>query len=135
MPANVLAVPSKGTIVQYQSNPSPLVFTTITHQGSITGLGLAVKMEDVTSQDSTKPWRDFVPTLLDAGAISFDMFFQPADAGHKAILKLFTDRGLGGVAGAPIPFKLIFSDEGLTTWPFDGFIQDFKQSATVDGVL
>lgn len=130
----VLAVPSKGTIVQYQSTASPQAFTTITHQGSITGLGLTVKVEDVTSQDSGSPWRDFVPTLLDPGAISFDMFFQPALAAHKAVLALFTGRGLT-TPGEPIPFKLTFSDQALTIWLFSGFITDFKQTATVDGVL
>ncbi len=133
--SNVLAVPSKGTQVYYGSSASPPAYTVIARQASITGLGLSVKVEDVTAQDSGTPWRQYVPTLLDGGDVSFDMFFLPSDAGQKAVLTLFTDRGLNGTPGLPIPFKIVFSDAALTVWTFDGFVTGFKMTATVDGVL
>lgn len=133
--SNVLAVPSKGTQVFYGDTSSPPNYTVIARQASITGLGLSVKTEDVTAQDSGTPWRQYVPTLLDGGDISFDMFFLPSDTGQKAVLKLFTDRGLNSTPGLPIPFKVVFSDAALTVWLFNGFVTGFKMTATVDGVL
>lgn len=133
--SNVLAVPSKGTQLFYGDNSSPPVYTVISRQGSLTGLGLSVKLEDVTAQDSGTPWRQYVPTLLDGGDVAFDIFFLPDDAGQKAVLKLFTDRGLNATPGLPIPFKILFSNAAGTIWTFDGFVSAFKMSATVDGVL
>jgi len=133
--SNVLAVPSKGTQLFYGDTSSPPVYTVISRQGSLTGLEMAGKEEDVTAQDSGTPWRDWIITLLDAGHIALDMFFLPADTSQKAVLLLFTQRGLNNTPGLPIPFKLLFSDVAGTVWTFNGFIATFKISATVDGVI
>ncbi len=133
--STVIAVPSKGCIIQLSPTQSPIAYQTVSHQGTITGLGMSVKMEDVSQQDSGHPFRDFVPTLIDPGSAAFVIFLQPASASHKLLLKLFTDRGADGVAGAPIPTQIVFSDVALTTWPFNSFIQDFKCDEPVDGVI
>lgn len=132
---NLLAVPSKGTQLFYGNAESPPVYTVISRQGSLTGLGLSVKTEDVTAQDSGTPWRQYVPTLLDGGNVAFDVFFLPSDPGQNDVLALFTGRGLNNTPGLPIPFKILFSDPDATIWTFDGFVTGFKMSATVDGVL
>jgi hypothetical protein len=135
MSTNIIAVPSKGCILQYSPTSSPIAYVTIAHQGTLTGLSMSVKIDDVTQQDSGAPYRDFVPTLIDPGTIAFDLFFQPGTTTHKAVLKLFTDRGADSTPGSLIPFNLIFSDAALTTWTFNGFIADFKTSLPVDGVI
>ena len=131
----VIAVPSKGCIVQFSPSQSPIVYQTVAHQGTITGLNMSVKLEDVSQQDSGHPFRDFVPTLIDPGAAAFLIYLQPASAGHKLILKMFTDRGADSTPGAPIPMQIVFSDAALTTWSFNGFVQDFKCDESVDGVI
>ena len=132
--AGLLAVPSKGTQVFYGSAASPPVYTVISRQGSITGLGLTVKTVDVTAQDSGTPWRQYIVTLLDGGNVQFKMFFIPGDVGQNAYLALFTGRGLNNTPGLPIPFKLLFADPDATVWTFNGFVTAFKITATVDGV-
>ena len=126
--AGLLAVPSKGTQLYYGNFPatSPQTYTVISRQGSLTGLGLSVKTEDVTAQDSGTPWRQYVPTLLDGGNLSFDMFFIPGDVGQNAVLALFTGRGWNNTPGLPIPFKLVFSDPDATVWTYNGFVTSFK---------
>lgn len=133
--SNVLAVPSKGTQLYYGNTASPPVYTVISRQGSLNGPDMSAKEEDVTAQDSGTPWRQYVITLLDAGHISLDVFFLPNDTAQKAVLALFVNRGLNNTPGLPIPFKLVFSDADATVWTMDGFINAFKVSATVDGVL
>src|SRR6266850_2581993 len=133
--SNLIAIPSKGCIVRFSSTQSPIAYQTVTHQGTITGLNMSAKMEDVTQQDSGFPFRDFVPTLIDPGSAAFLVFFQPALAAHKLLLKLFTDRGADSTAGAPIPTEIVFSDTALTTWTFNAFIQDMKFDESVDGVI
>jgi hypothetical protein len=132
--AGLLAVPSKGTQIFYGSTSSPPIYTLISRQGSITGPGMTVKTQDVTAQDSGSPWRQYVPTLLDGGNITFKMFFIPGDVGQNAFLALFTGRGLNNTPGLPIPFKLLFADPDGTIWTFNGFVTTFKITATVDGV-
>jgi hypothetical protein len=91
-------------------------------------------MEDVTNNNTNNPWRRKIPTLLDAGDMAFDLYFIPNDAGHKAIVALFTNRGLPTAPGVPIQFKLVFSDVGQTTWYFDGFISKLDLSGVIDSV-
>lgn len=129
-----LALPAIGTLLAYGDGNSPEVYTLITNDSSITGLGLSVNMVDVTNHSQGNPWRNKVPTLLDSGDISFDMFFIPNDAGHKALLLLFTNRGLA-TAGTPIPFRQTFPDTAATKWYFQGFISKMSFSEAVDNVV
>lgn len=133
--STIIAVPSKGCIIRISPTQSPIAYQTVAHQGTITGLNMSTKMEDVTQQDSGYPFRDFVPTLIDPGSASFTIFLQPATAGHKLLLTLFTNRGADATPGAPIPTEIVFSDVALTTWTFNSFIQDFKCDEPVDGVI
>lgn len=130
-----LALPAIGTLLEYGSGGSPETWTLITNDSSITGLGLSVNMVDVTNHSQGNPWRNKVPTLLDSGDISFEMFFIPSDSGHKALLALYTGRGLASGAGTPIPFRQTFPDTAATKWYFQGFISKLNFTEPVDNVV
>lgn len=127
-----LAIPAIGTLLKYGNGMSPQTYTLITNDASITGLGLSVNMVDVTNHSQGFPWVQMVPVLLNSGDMSFDMYFIPGDAGHKAILALFTARGLG-TAGTPIPFQLTYPD--ATIWLFQGFISKMNFSEPTNNVI
>lgn len=129
-----LALGAIGTQVFYGDGASPEAWTLITNASSYTGPTMSGNVVDVTNNNTTNPWRRKVVTLLDPGEIPFDMYFIPSDTGQKAILSLFTTRGLGS-AQTPIPFKVTFADVAATTWLFSGFISKFSISAAVDNVV
>ena len=123
-----------GTAVWYGDGASPETWTQITNQSSLTGLTMSGAVVDVTNNNTTAPWRKKVVTLLDPGDISFDMYFIASDVGHKAILALFTTRGLL-TAQTPIPFRIVFADAAATTWYVSGFVSKFSMLAAVADVV
>ena len=59
---------------------------------SISGPGLSLDVEDVTSHDSTEAWEEVVATILRTGEISVDIVYDPNNATHKnAALGLLND--------------------------------------------
>jgi predicted secreted protein len=131
-----LGLPAIGSALYYGDGASPEAWQIIGNRSSITGLSTAATVIDVTNNNTVgAAWRNKIPTLLDAGTMSFDLFFIPSDAGHKALIQLFVGRGLAGVQGVPIPFKYVFPDSGNTTWYFQGFVTKLNQSAAVDNVI
>ena len=123
-----IAQPAINTLVQMGDGNSPEVFTTVANVSSITGLGLSAMVQDVTSHSTAVPWREKITTLLDAGDLSFDIFFIPNDTGHKALLAVFTGRTLKD-------WRLVFPDTNATKWLFQAYISKFSMSAPVDGVI
>jgi hypothetical protein len=130
----LLALPSIGSQLWYGDGASPENWTLITNAAQYKGLSLSGKAEDVTNNNTTNPWRRKIVTLLDAGDMQFDLYFIPNDSGHKAIVALFTGRGLPGAPNVPIQFKLVFSDAAQTPWYFDGFITKLDLAGTIDSV-
>lgn len=131
------AQPSINTLLQLGDGNSPETYTTIANVGDINGPALAATVVDVTSHSTGNPWREKLTTLLDSGKITFKLFFIVNDAGHKALLNLFTTRGIGGtptVAGSPIPLRIVFPDQNATKYFYAVYISTFAIVSTVAGV-
>lgn len=132
MSTTPIAVAAINTFIQLGNGSSPEVYATLANVSSITGPGLSANVVDVTSHSSSTPWREKITTLLDAGDVTFDLFFVPNDTGHKALLTLFTSRG----SGVPSPFALSFpTTPSRTVWTFDGWVSKFSTSEPVDNVI
>lgn len=129
-----LALGAIGTAIYYGNGMSPQTYTQFTNAASYTGPGMTSTVVDVTNNNTTAPWRQKVVTLLDPGTLTFDMYFIPSDTGHKAILALYTTRGLN-TAQNPIPLKVVFADVAQTSWLFSGFISKFSIVAGVADVV
>ena len=99
---------------------------------SISGPGLSLDTEDVTSHDSTGAWEEVVATILRSGEISLDLVYDPAHATHKyAVGGLIYDL----VQRTAIEFTLTFPDAAPTTWTFDAYVTGFEPTGPVDGAL
>ena len=98
---------------------------------NISGPGLSLDTEDVTSHDSTGAWEEVVGTILRSGEITLDLVYDPANATHDASTGLIAKM----VARTSDEYTLVFSDSGSTTWTFDAYVTGFEPSASVDGAL
>ena len=99
---------------------------------SISGPGLSLDTEDVTSHDSTGAWEEVVGTILRSGEISMDIVYDPATATHK--------NAAGGLlydlaSRAPITLTLKFPDAATTEWTFSALVTAFEPSMPHDGAL
>jgi len=99
---------------------------------SISGPGLSLDTEDVTSHDSTGGWEEVVGTILRSGELSLDIVYDPAHAAHKyAAGGLIYDL----VQKTEIELTMEFPDDATTTWTFSGLWVGFEPNAPVDGAL
>lgn len=138
--------PAINTLFKAGNAASPEVFNTVANVGDLNEiLSMTTDTADVTSHSTSVPWSQIIPTILNGGKVTFPLFFIPSSGaasggvlGHNdtaGFMKLFTDRGAGGVAGVPINFKVVFPDVAATTYNFQGFVTAFKIKAPVKGVL
>lgn len=94
----------------------------------ISGPGLSLDTEDVTTHDQLTAWEEVVGTILRSGEVSLDLVFDPGDASHAGLLA-------GLVGKAAVAFELKFPDTAKTMWEFDAFVTGFEPGAPVDGAL
>lgn len=106
-------------------------FTTIAEVTKIGGPKFKLDTKDVTSHSSTGAWREFIPTLLDAGEVSIDGNFIPTNATQSQTSGLLKDMKNRTKRN----FQIVLSDTGGTTWSFAAFVTGFEVSAPVDGEL
>jgi len=106
-------------------------FTTIAQVRNISGPGLSLDVEDVTTHDSTGAWEEVVATILRSGEVTLDLVYDPATATHGW--------GIGLLAVMPRRatrnFQVIFPDAGSTTWSFAADVVNFEPDAPHDGAL
>lgn len=106
--------------------------TTIAQVMDISGPGLSLDTEDVTSHDSTGGWEEVVGTILRSGEISFTIAYDPNAATHKnAAGGLLADLA----ARAAQTYSLVFPSTAAVTWTFSALITGFEPSAPVGGAL
>jgi predicted secreted protein len=106
--------------------------TLIAQIQAISGPGLSLDTEDVTSLDSTGAWEEVVGTILRSGEVTLDIVYDPAAATHKyASGGLLYDMALRTAT----TYTLVFPDTGATEWVFSAFVVGFEPSAPHDGAL
>ena len=96
---------------------------------NLSGPGLSVDTEDVTTHDSTAAWEENVATIIRSGELSMDIVYDPAAATHDAATGLvyrLEDKIYSF-------FKLIFSND--TQWEFSGYVTGFEPGGPVGGAL
>lgn len=106
--------------------------TAIAQIKSISGPGLSVDTEDVTSHDSTGGWEEVVTTILRSGEVSLEIEYDPNAATHK-----YAAGGLLHDLAARVAqtYSLIFPSSPAVTWSFSAFVTAFEPGAPVDGTL
>ncbi len=106
--------------------------TTIAAVSNISGPGLALDTEDVTTHDSASGWEEVVGTILRSGEISLDLVYDPNAATHKnASGGLLYDL----VQRTSTTYSLVFPSSATVTWTFTAFVTGFEPSMPHDGAL
>jgi len=106
--------------------------TTIANVQSISGPGLSLDTEDVTTHDSSGAWEEVVATILRSGEVSFDIVYDPGAATHKyAAGGLLSDLNLR----TSVSYTLVFPSVPAVTWTFTAFVTGFEPPAPHDGAL
>jgi predicted secreted protein len=109
----------------------PETFSTIAEVKSITALNLTIETLDATSHSSTGGYREMLPSFKDAGQLTAELNFVPADP-HQApdtgLIKDFDDR-------VKRNFRLIFPDPDGTQVDFAAYVVGYQVNAPIDGIL
>lgn len=120
--------PGKGTTISVTTaNSTAGGYTAIAQVTSITPPAMAQGEVEVTHLGNT--WRQFIPTVLDGGEVTFTIEWDPAAASHVELLNSFTTQI------SPY-WKVAFPDTGTADAQFVGFLKGFEfGEATVDSVM
>ena len=89
---------------------------------------------DVTDQDSTSGYREFLPGLTDGGAVAFDIGFDPENVNHVQGVGtgLLGDFEQDGCTLAAWQWTLS-TCAGTAIWTWDGYVNSFTQTTPVEG--
>lgn len=121
------------TLLQVGNGASPESFTTIAGVSSINGPDFSVNVVDVTTHSNANPWRSKIPTLLDPGSLSFELFLDPSETTHQedstGVVSMFMNRSVKR-------FKLQFPQPNQASYYIcTGFFSALGQAFPVDGVI
>ena len=122
------ATASYKALLKVGDGATPEIFATIAEVKDIKGPAMKADVEDATSHDSTEGWKEYIPTLIEGGDVSFDIQFVPTGATHSyvaGVLKLMVDRTLRN-------FRLLFPD--TTTWTLPAYVTEFTPENTLKGI-
>ena len=106
--------------------------TTIAQVSNISGPGLSLDTEDVTTHDSASGWEEVVGTILRSGEVTLDLVYDPNEATHK--------HSSGGLlydltSKMAQTFSIVFPSTAAVTWSFSALVTGFEPSAPADGAL
>lgn len=117
-----------GCLLKRGDGASPEVFSTIAEVTGFSGPGEKLDMIECTHMESPNSYKEYIPSLLDAGEISFDINFLPAHTTQTGLRSDMTGRTKRN-------FQIIWSDTGTTTYSFAGYITSFQPSAKINDKL
>lgn len=122
------AVSSFGTFLKAGNGGTPTeTFTTIAEVKDISGPSWTVDTEEVTNHSTVGGYKEYIPTLLDGGDVTFDLNFYN-DTTHAA---LWTDMA----ARTRRTFQVVFPYSGTNTVTFKAYVTEIGHEAPVQGVL
>ena len=128
------ALSSFGTFLKIGNGGTPTeTFTTIAEVRDISGPAFALGTEDVTNHDSAG-WREHIPTIIEAGQVTFDLNFKGDATQGFGSGSLYDDM----VDKTKRNFQIVLpSGVGATndTGAFAAYVTGFELSAPVEGVL
>ncbi len=125
------ATASFGTLLKLGDGGGTEAFATIAEVKNIKGPKLKMDTIEVTSHSSASATREFIAGLLDAGEVTFDFNWIPANATQSysaGILKDWVNRTKRN-------FQLVWPAASPVTWTFAAFVTGFEPDASVDGAL
>lgn len=103
-------------------------FTTVAEVTNISGPSESLETIDATHMTSPGARREYIASLLDSGEVSFDLNFLPSDANQNGVRNDISNR-------VRRRWQIVWTDESLTTYEFDGFVVQWEPSAQIDDKL
>jgi hypothetical protein len=79
---------------QFLRSPDGVTYTKFAEVIKIDNSGMKADLADVTNMDSTSSFKEFLPTLLDAGEFKLDLNFINTDAIQNDLMTDFTNQTL-----------------------------------------
>ncbi len=135
MSTGIAAVAAAGSLLQIGNLSSPEGWQSVANVSDITGPQMAATEVDVTSHTSpTIPWRQKITTLLDIGAVTAKIFWQPLDPTHAnspssyvgGLMYIFINR-------VKVPVRILYPDGSFDA--FFAYITKCSKTAPIAGVL
>lgn len=118
-----------GTLLKIGDGGGSEVFTTIAEVSQIKGIAPKVSTVKVTAHD-TGPWEQKIPTLIDAGQVSFDLNFNNG-ATQGFTSGLYNDM----VNRTRRNFQLVIPTTVNKTCSFSGYVTDWPMDLPTDGAI
>lgn len=116
-----------GTLFQIGDGAGPEVFTTIAEVRDISGPAIRQMVEDATHMESPDGYAEKVPTIREAGDVTFQMHLVAGNATQdllRADLNAGTKRNFRIVVGG-----------ATKRWAFTGYVTEVGSSHPVKGVM
>lgn len=117
-----------GTLLQRGDGTSNESFTTVLEVVNISGPGETLELIDATHMESPSSYREYIPSLLDSGEITFDVNFLPNSTTQNVLRTDLTGR-------AKSNWQLVFTDSNTTTYSFAAYVTSHEPSAQIDDKL
>ena len=110
---------AKGTLLQLSDGGGPPTFTTLANVRNISGPSLAQDPVEVSCHESASFYREFVSGFKDAGEVSAELLFDPADATQsEATDGLLDIYGLGDTR----EYRIVWPNTAGSEWDFSAII-------------
>ncbi len=124
---------AKGTRLLKGDGASPENFTAIGNVKSINGPGFKVTVIDTTTHSTVGNYREKAAVLVDAGALTFMVNYDPSDATLAPSTGLINDLSELTESNWQLQFPL--SDTSNTQMEFRGFVTGHSFTFPVDNVI
>lgn len=119
-----------GTLLKIGDGGGSETFATIGEVRDISGPAMALGTEEVTSHDSASGWREYVPTLLEGGEISFSINFTAASTQgfSSGLFTTMTGKTLRN-------FQLVVPTASAKTASFAAYVTQWNPNLPVEGAI
>ena len=117
-----------GIEIEMGDAATPEVFTALAEVLGMSGPGITMEAVDSTHAQSTNAWKTAIAGLLDAGEVTLDLAFLPADGTQDDTTGLLSKM----IGRAAANFKVTWPDTASTEWSFPALVTGFEPTAPIE---
>lgn len=121
------ATAGPGFLLDFEEPLIPGTWTHVAEILDINGPDESTDEVEVTNQDSTENWKEFLATMQDGGNVTFDLNLVPGNAGQTALADLKHNR-------TTVNWRIRMADTGYGTY-FAGFVNKLGRVFPVQGKM
>jgi hypothetical protein len=117
-----------GTLFKRGDHGTSETFQTVSEVVNIKQTGEKLAMVDCTNMDSTGNYREFKPTLFDAGSFALTLNYLPRDVSQIALQTDYDAKTLCN-------FQIVIPTAAGGTWSFAAYIESIGHAYELDKIL